>query len=151
VVVTGCVVEVTARTVVVVDTGAVVRVGGGLGVVGEGTVVTTRTGAVVDVGGTVVVVEAVLVVVELDTVEVVVARTPVETGVVADVTVELSAVCRPARSTDPESPGGPRTTSAAMQTAANAIRSAQPRHASHVRCRRRDRCIASSSTNAPST
>jgi hypothetical protein len=151
VVVAGCVVEVVARTVVVVDDGMGAPVGGGSGVVGVGAVVTTVTGAVVGAAATVVVVEVVLVVVSAGAEDVVVALTRVEACARVEATVVVSAACRLARSTDRDPPGGPRTTSAPMQRAANAIRAAQPRHASHVRCRLRDRSIASSSTNGPPT
>lgn len=140
--------DVVARTVVVVDDGAGARVGGGLVVVRVGAVVTTVTGAAVITAATVVAVEAVLVVVDSD--DVVVALTRGEACARVEATVVVSAACRLARSTDRDPPGGPRSTSAPMQSAANAIRTAQVRHASHVRCRRRD-FIASSSSNGPPT
>ena len=148
---TGCVVDVVARAVVVVDDGTGARVGGGFGLVGAGAVV-TGLGAVVGAAATVVVVVvvAVLVLVEVEPDVAVVAGTPVEAGATVEATRVFSAACRLARSTDRDPPGGPRSTSAPMQSAANAIRTAQVRHASHVRCRRRD-FIASSSSNGPPT
>jgi hypothetical protein len=152
VVVAGCVVDVVARAVVVVDDRMGARVIGAVvvGAVVAGAVVTVAAGAVVGAVATVVVdVVAVVVVDPAGTEDVLVEVPMVEVGGTDgdEWAVAFSAVCRLARFMDRDPPGGPTRTSAPMHRAANAIRARQPRHASHVRCCRWERSIASSSTN----